>query len=281
MEEKKGIQELFFPNGDFRDNVNFPDVLEEIENLNFSQAVIELEKLDREDKKTYELMVLALKNYSEHKEPDFVKFLNNETEIYKNLAELGFYFQGMLEKNDRENKDVQRYAHLLQKFSIACVPKIQKETTGYPENSINGVTWLSGACLDVWNGFLADYFDTQDNYEKLYNSRVIQSKMVFAIKNHYPFEVVKSVYNVGVANRKLGEKENAINCFMAVIGDIQEILDQPAEYFMGNEAGMHSLDYLEWSMLNVLELDGSTKKDNIKEKLKKLNEIRNNLKPLT
>lgn len=258
--EVKGVQELFFPNENFRENAQFPNVLKSMGELNFTNAVEELGKLEEKNKKDYRVLIEVIKNYAENKEPDFNNIIKEDFSIYKNVAELGFYFQEMLAKNNVENKDIERYADLLQKLSIVCFPRIQKDAEAYPNNSVSGETWMDGACIDVWNDFLADYFDSQKDYKGLYNSRIIQSRMVFAIKNHYAHEIARSTFNVGVANEKLGQTEIAAECFMAIINDFLEILDEPIDYFLGSAESLYEFYYLEQSLLHYSNLKGKPEK---------------------
>lgn len=258
--EVKGVQELFFPNDNFRENTQFPNVLKLMGELKFTDAVEELEKLEEKYKKEYNVLIEIIKDFAENKEPDFNNIIKKDFSIYKNMAELGFYFQEMLEKNNIENENIARYADLLQKLSIVCFPKIQKDAEGYPNNSVSGETWIDGACIDVWNDLLADYFSSQKDYKALYNSRIIQSRMVFAIKNHYAYEIARSTFNVGVANEKLGQLEVAEECFMAIINDFLEILDEPMEYFLESAESLYEFYYLEQALLSYSNLKGRPEK---------------------
>ena len=271
-EQTKGVQDLFFPNENFRENAQFPNVLDLVGKLDFEGAKNELDKLDEEKKQEYRVLRAVINSFIKEEKLDFNELMKEDFSIYKNLAELGFYFQEMLANDKIGEPEVRVYAQLLQEFSIVCFPKIQEEAKGYPNNSVSGGTWLDGACVDIWNDLLADYFDLQTDYKSLYNSRIIQSRMVFAIKNHYPYEIARSTFNVGVANEKLGQIKIANDCFNAVISDFIMILDETADSFVGNAESLYEFYYLEQALLHYYELND--KPENIKSDLDRLEKLK-------
>jgi tetratricopeptide (TPR) repeat protein len=276
-EEQKGIQDLYFPNRNYRENAKFPNILAAVENLNFKQAVSEFEQLKQEDRKSYLIMSSVIKNFLEPRKINFSLLFQAGSALYENIGELGFYFQAILDKNSADNEDVRKYADLLLQFSIAGVVKIQDEAKGYPDRSINGMTWLDGACIDVWNDFLANYFDIIKDYKNYYNSRLIQSRIVFAIKRHYSYEIARSTYNMGLANSKIGEMETALKCFQAVVDDFQEIIEEPLDYFMENMEAVHELYYLGEALEKYIELEGHTD-EILREQHRKVKELERILK---
>ena len=275
--EQKGIQDLYFPNRSYRENTQFPSIMAAVEDLDFKQAVSEFDKLLPEERKAYILMSSVLKNFLEPRKINFSLLFQTGAEIYRNIGELGFYFQAMLDKNSADNEEVRKYADLLMQISIAGVIKIQEESKGYPEKPINGMIWLDGACIDVWNDFLANYFDIIKDYKNYYNSRLIQSRIVFAIKRHYSYEIARSTYNMGLANSKIGEMETALKCYQAVVDDFQEILDQPLEYFAENADAVHELYYLGEALEKYIDLEGHSD-ETLRDQYKKVKELENMLK---
>ena len=275
--EQKGIQDLYFPNRSYRENTQFPSIMAAVENLDFKQAVSEFDKLLPEERKAYILMSSVLKNFLEPRKINFSLLFQTGAEIYRNIGELGFYFQAMLDKNNADNEEVRKYADLLMQLSIAGVMKIQEESKGYPEKPINGMVWLDGACIDVWNDFLANYFDIIKDYKNYYNSRLIQSRIVFAIKRHYSYEIARSTFNMGLANSKIGEMETALKCYQAVVDDFQEILDQPLEYFAENMEAVHELYYLGEALEKYIDLEGHSD-ETLRDQYRKVKELENMIK---
>ena len=155
--------------------------------------------------------------------------------------------------------------------------KVQEEANGYPEKPINGMVWLDGACIDVWNDFLANYFDIIRDYKNYYNSRLIQSRIVFSIKRHYSYEIARSTYNMGLANSKIGEMETALKCYQAVVDDFQEILDQPLEYFAENMEAVHELYYLGEALEKYIDLEGHSD-ETLRNQYRKVKELENMIK---
>ena len=276
-EEQKGVQDLYFPNRNYRENAQFPNIMEAVEDLDFRLAVSKFDKLKPEERKAYIITSSVLKNFLEPRKINFNLLFQTGAELYKNIGELGFYFQALLDKNSADNEEVRKYADLLMQLSIAGVLKIQEESKGYPEKPINGMVWLDGACIDVWNDFLANYFDIMKDYKNYYNSRLIQSRIVFAIKRHYSYEIARSTYNMGLANSKIGEMETALKCFQAVVDDFQEILDQPLEYFIENMEAVHELYYLGESLEKYIDLEGHSD-ETLREQYRKVKELENILK---
>ena len=275
--EQKGIQDLYFPNRSYRENTQFPSIMAAVENLDFKQAVSEFDKLLPEERKAYILMSSVLKNFLEPRKINFSLLFQTGAEIYRNIGELGFYFQAILDKNSADNEEVRKYADLLMQLSIAGVMKIQEESKGYPEKPINGMVWLDGACIDVWNDFLANYFDIIKDYKNYYNSRLIQSRIVFAIKRHYSYEIARSTFNMGLANSKIGEMETALKCYQAVVDDFQEILDQPLEYFAENMEAVHELYYLGEALEKYIDLEGHSD-ETLRDQYRKVKELENMIK---
>ena len=275
--EQKGIQDLYFPNRSYKENAQFPNIMAAVENLDFKQAVSEFDKLRPEERKAYIIMSSVLKNFLDPRKINFNLLFQTGAELYKNIGELGFYFQAILDKKNADNEDVRKYADLLMQLSIAGVMKIQEESKGYPVKPINGMVWLDGACIDVWNDFLANYFDIIKDYKNYYNSRLIQSRIVFAIKRHYSYEIARSTYNMGLANSKIGEMETALKCYQAVVDDFQEILDQPLEYFAENMEAVHELYYLGEALEKYIDLEGHSD-ETLREQYKKVKEMENMLK---
>ncbi len=275
--EQKGIQDLYFPNRSYRENTQFPSIMAAVENLDFKQAVSEFDKLLPEERKAYILMSSVLKNFLEPRKINCSLLFQTGAEIYRNIGELGFYFQAMLDKNNADNEEVRKYADLLMQLSIAGVMKIQEESKGYPEKPINGMVWLDGTCIDVWNDFLANYFDIIKDYKNYYNSRLIQSRIVFAIKRHYSYEIARSTFNMGLANSKIGEMETALKCYQAVVDDFQEILDQPLEYFAENMEAVHELYYLGEALEKYIDLEGHSD-ETLRDQYRKVKELENMIK---
>ena len=275
--EQKGIQDLYFPNRSYRENTQFPSIMAAVEDLDFKQAVSEFDKLLPEERKAYILMSSVLKNFLEPRKINFNLLFQTGAEIYRNIGELGFYFQAILDKNSADNEEVRKYADLLMQLSIAGVMKIQEESKGYPEKPINGMVWLDGACIDVWNDFLANYFDIIKDYKNYYNSRLIQSRIVFAIKRHYSYEIARSTFNMGLANSKIGEMETALKCYQAVVDDFQEILDQPLEYFAENMEAVHELYYLGEALEKYIDLEGHSD-ETLRDQYRKVKELENMIK---
>ena len=275
--EQKGIQDLYFPNRSYRENTQFPSIMAAVEDLDFKQAVSEFDKLLPEERKAYILMSSVLKNFLEPRKINFSLLFQTGAEIYRNIGELGFYFQAILDKNSADNEEVRKYADLLMQLSIAGVMKIQEESKGYPEKPINGMVWLDGACIDVWNDFLANYFDIIKDYKNYYNSRLIQSRIVFAIKRHYSYEIARSTFNMGLANSKIGEMETALKCYQAVVDDFQEILDQPLEYFAENMEAVHELYYLGEALEKYIDLEGHSD-ETLRDQYRKVKELENMIK---
>ena len=275
--EQKGIQDLYFPNRSYRENTQFPSIMAAVEDLDFKQAVSEFDKLLPEERKAYILMSSVLKNFLEPRKINFNLLFQTGAEIYRNIGELGFYFQAILDKNSADNEEVRKYADLLMQLSIAGVMKIQEESKGYPEKPINGMVWLDGACIDVWNDFLANYFDIIKDYKNYYNSRLIQSRIVFAIKRHYSYEIARSTFNMGLANSKIGEMETALKCYQAVVDDFQEILDQPLEYFAENMEAVHELYYLGEALEKYIDLEGQSD-ETLRDQYRKVKELENMIK---
>ena len=275
--EQKGIQDLYFPNRSYRENTQFPSIMAAVEDLDFKQAVSEFDKLLPEERKAYILMSSVLKNFLEPRKINFSLLFQTGAEIYRNIGELGFYFQAILDKNNADNEEVRKYADLLMQLSIAGVMKIQEESKGYPEKPINGMVWLDGACIDVWNDFLANYFDIIKDYKNYYNSRLIQSRIVFAIKRHYSYEIARSTFNMGLANSKIGEMETALKCYQAVVDDFQEILDQPLEYFAENMEAVHELYYLGEALEKYIDLEGHSD-ETLRDQYRKVKELENMIK---
>ena len=275
--EQKGIQDLYFPNRSYRENTQFPSIMAAVEDLDFKQAVSEFDKLIPSERKSYIIMSSVLKNFLEPRKINFNLLFQTGAELYKNIGELGFYFQAILDKNSADNEDVRKYADLLMQLSIAGVMKVQEESNGYPEKPINGMVWLDGACIDVWNDFLANYFDIIRDYKNYYNSRLIQSRIVFSIKRHYSYEIARSTYNMGLANSKIGEMETALKCYQAVVDDFQEILDQPLEYFAENMEAVHELYYLGEALEKYIDLEGHSD-ETLRNQYRKVKELENMIK---
>ena len=275
--EQKGIQDLYFPNRNYRENTQFPNIMAAVESLDFKQAVSEFEKLKQEDRKAYIIMNTVFKNFLEPRKINFNLLFQAGSEVYRNIGELGFYFQAILDKNNADKEEVRKYADLLMQLSIAGVFKVQEEAKGYPDKPINGMTWVDGACIDVWNDFLANYFDIIKDYKNYYNSRLIQSRIVFAIKSHYSYEIARSTYNMGLANIKVGEMETGLKCFQAVIDDFQEILDESLDYFLENMEAVHELHYLGEALEKYIDLEGHSD-ETLREQHRKVKELENVLK---
>jgi len=136
--------------------------------------------------------------------------------------------------------------------------EVEKQAGKYPENSIAAIVWVAGTSLREWSDILSSFFAQQKMLEQKTNVLLNKCKITCSIMSHYPGEVGPDMIAVGNALEDIGQKDESIKYYSAVIQDFERIIDGYHEYpdEKITEADIISINCLKEAYLNSERLHG-------------------------
>jgi len=138
--------------------------------------------------------------------------------------------------------------------------EVSKQAGKYPENSIAGIVWIAGASLREWSDILSDFFAQKELLEQKTDVLLNKCKITCSIMSHYPEEVGPDMIALGNALEDIGQENEAIKYYRAIIQDFERIADDYHEYPNENirKEDVISLNCLKEAYLKVERLHGLT-----------------------
>lgn len=157
---------------------------------------------------------------------------------------------------------------------------IEENSSNYPQNSINGKTWLDGAGLRTRAYELSQYFRNIEDDQNILETLFLRAKITNTIMSHYPNLVGPDMIAVALQFEKMGKIEKAkrflnpvVLDFISLVKDIEEGLaenDVMDEDFIITESLIHALEALKRLGEDINE-EALHKSKEVLEKLKKAN----------
>jgi len=131
---------------------------------------------------------------------------------------------------------------------------IEENSNNYPQNPINGKTWIDGAGLRVRVEELAGYFLDKNDDKNALQAIFLKAKLTNSIMNHYPNLVGPDMIAVGHQLEKIGNFEKAKLFYKPVVLDFTEFVQDIQENLDDPDIGVSHEDLpITQSLINALE----------------------------
>jgi hypothetical protein len=209
--------------------------------------------------------------------------LNHDDKIFEKLDFEGDYVFEMAELSQfllriEGKQGLEKIERKISAFLISFFEKlstyIQKNSNDYPNNSINGKTWIDGAVIREWSQVLANYFGKKQDLDAEIDMCYYKAKITLSIMGHYPEEVGPDMISIATKMEKKGYK-NAVNYYRPVLSDFQEFLESMEEYVEEEEFEVEGreeniLNSLIQAIEGLSRLEGFIDSDNLIQRSKSI-----------
>jgi hypothetical protein len=107
--------------------------------------------------------------------------------------------------------------------------QVKLEAGDYPNNTIAGYVWISGAAIRSWCNALALLFQRIDDLRGRADALQYKFMISWSIMNHYPYTVCPDMIAAGRALEEAGEPNHAKKYYETLIARFQWIADEVKE----------------------------------------------------